>query len=109
MLVAKDDDGENKKQGEEEVDAEIFAMGHEESLQFLALKRITDSSEQIAGGEEEPKTHTQHLRVGHPARGKTRGIRVFSSRASPRRARAVQLLPGGSPGVPPSVAHESPF
>jgi hypothetical protein len=39
------------------------------SLQFLAWKRITDSGEQIAGGEEEPKTHTQHRRVGHPVLG----------------------------------------
>jgi hypothetical protein len=31
MLAEKNDDGENEKQGEEEVDAEVFAMGHWEN------------------------------------------------------------------------------
>jgi hypothetical protein len=49
------------------------------SLQFLARKRITDSSEQIAGGEEEPKTHTQHRRVGHPGKRKESEIALSGS------------------------------
>jgi hypothetical protein len=31
MLAEKNDEGENEQQDEEKVDAEVFAIGHEES------------------------------------------------------------------------------
>jgi hypothetical protein len=49
MLAEKNDEGENEKEGEEEVDAEVFAMGHEESLQFTVFGLKQDS--RVTGGE----------------------------------------------------------
>ena len=37
MLAEKNDDGENEEESEEKIDAEVFAMGHEESLQFTVF------------------------------------------------------------------------
>jgi hypothetical protein len=37
MLAEKNDDGENEQEDEEEVDAGVFGVGHEGSLQFTVF------------------------------------------------------------------------